>query len=68
MSNIWYTAHCGSYSNPEKMKRVPGTFSRKEIFERAQQLADETGEIVTVTSKRGTVNGLIHNTYKVNPN
>lgn len=63
----WYTAFYGSYREKDGFHHIEGTFSRKEIFEKAQATANETGKIVTVSAERGSVNGIIHNFFKVNP-
>ena len=63
-----YKAHYGSWKNGNSVHYIEGTYSRKEIFEKAQEAADMTGEIVTVISEKGSVNGIICNCFKVNPN
>ena len=65
----WYKAFYGSWNAPGGVKHiyfgdnyVNGTYKRKEAFEKAQAVADETGEIVTVLwetprAGRGLVGG-----------
>ena len=57
---IWYTGHYGSWNDPrgverldfspkgEEYKHITGTYSRKEVFAKAQEVANETGKVVTV--------------------
>lgn len=65
--STWYTGTCGSWRKPESMERLAGTYSRKDIFARAQELANKRNEVVTVHEETGGVNGLRYKFYKVAP-
>ena len=49
------------------VKVVDQSYNRKEIFGKARETANAIGEVVTVSAKRGSPNGLIHKYYKFEP-
>ena len=63
----WYTGICGSWRKPESIQRLDGTYNRKEIFAKAQELANERNEVVTVHAETGSPHGLKHKFYDVSP-
>ena len=65
--STWYTAHFGSWNTPEGVRRIGGTFSRKEIFSKAQEAANEYNAVVSVIGETGSPRGLITKVYKVTP-
>ena len=60
----WYTGIAGSWSEPKSIHRIKGTFSREEIVERAQNVANELNQTVTVKAE----NGMRIWFFEVNPN
>ena len=60
----WYTGIAGSWSKPESIHRIEGTFSREEIVERAQNVANELNQTVTVKAEKGMRMWF----FEVNPN
>lgn len=68
----WYTAWYGSWAKGDKVTTIEcehgyGTYNRKEIFARAQEIADEHNVVVTVSAERPTGSGLQLEHYKVIP-
>ena len=59
----WYRGWYGSYRNGSTVKSIEGTFDRKEMFKRAQDVANETKEIVTIEAEKGMRSTF----YKVEP-
>lgn len=59
----WYTAYYGDWCNGNSVHHIKGTYSRKEIFERARETARATGETVTVKVDFG----MRLEFYEVNP-
>lgn len=49
----WYTGITGNWSRPEGVRRIEGSFSRKEIVERAQKVANELNQTVTIIAEKG---------------
>lgn len=65
--STWYTAHYGNWQNGNVVTRIGGSYSRKEMFRKAQEVANETGEVVTIAAETGSVSGLRHTFYHVAP-
>ena len=65
--STWYTAHYGNWRQGNVVTRIGCSLSRKEIFSKAQQAANETGEIVTIDAQTGGSGGLRHRFFKVGP-
>lgn len=65
--STWYTAHYGNWRQGNVVTRIGCSLSRKEIFAKAQQAANETGETVTIDAQTGGPNGLRHRFFKVEP-
>jgi NADH dehydrogenase FAD-containing subunit len=63
----WYTAMSGSWEKPETVQHIAGTYNRKEIFEKAQNLANEKNVVVTVMAETSSVDGLHAKFYEVIP-
>lgn len=59
----WYNAVYGKWTDPDGVHRIDGTFSFKEIKEKAQQIADEKSVTVTILA----TNGMHLKTYKIEP-
>ena len=59
----WYRAFYGTWQKGDSVRQIPGTFSRKAIFEEAQKIANETGREVTISAERG----MNMEFYTVNP-
>lgn len=59
------TYYSGHYGNRlATMNHLESTYSRKKIFQEAHEIANQTGEAVTVIAQRGTRLEI----YKVTPN
>ena len=59
----YYKAWYGNWKNDNVIRHLEGSYSRKDIFDRAQKTANETGQTVTIEAKRGTYSAF----YKVDP-
>lgn len=59
----WYTALYGRWTDEGGVKRIDGTYSRKEMFKRAQTVADEKNVVVTIYADKGSH----FSTYEVCP-
>ena len=58
----YYSGHYGSWL--ATMNHLKSTYSRKKIFQEAHEIANSTGETVTVIAQQGTRLEV----YKVMPN
>ena len=73
----WYTGHYGSWKKGESVTRISlgmgnwvertGTYDRKEMFDKAQEVANENNVVVTIIAERPNGHGLSVETYKVEP-
>lgn len=68
----WYQAWYGSWAKGDKVtiiefKHGYGTCDRKEAFAKAQEIANETNRVVTVSAERPTGCGLSVEHYTVTP-
>lgn len=50
---VWYTAFYGSWNDPDGVKVIDRTYSRKVIFEKAREAAKTNGVKVTIIADRG---------------
>lgn len=49
----WYTAHYGEWTDNDRIHYLKGTFSRKEMLQKAQETANKLNVTVTICSERG---------------
>lgn len=63
----WYTAWYGSWNDKGGVRYLDGTYDRKDIFNRAQKIANETGKVVTVRKRVPTGCGLRDELQEVCP-
>lgn len=73
----WYTGHYGSWANGGTVTRISlgagkwveqtGTYDRKEMFDKAQEVANENNVVVTIIAERPNGHGLSVETFKVEP-
>ena len=63
----WYTCYYGNWNQPHGVQYVDESHNRKEIFAKAQETANKTGEVVTVSAEQGSYRGLEHEFYKFKP-
>lgn len=49
----WYRAVYGSWNDTNGVRYLKGSFDKKDIFARAQETANKTGLIVTVSAEHG---------------
>lgn len=49
----WYTAHYGSYRKGDTMHYIDGTYNRKQMFDKAQKIANNTGRTVYIKAEKG---------------
>ena len=64
----WYTGLYGSWTKGDcRVHYLEGTYNRKEMFARAQEVANEKNEVVTILAETGSVSGLRTKIYKVTP-
>ena len=73
----WYTGHYGSWANGGTVRHISlgkgdwvertGTYDRKEMFDKAQEVASENNVVVTIIAERPNGHGLSVETYKVEP-
>lgn len=50
---VWYTAFYGSHNDPDGIKVIDRTYSRKVIFEKAREVAKVNGVKVTIIADKG---------------
>lgn len=63
----WYEAWYGSWTESCGVRKLDGSYKRKEIFEKAQRFANETGKTVTIRKEVGSPDGLHLDFYTVIP-
>lgn len=61
----WYKAYIIGWNGKRKM--IAGSYEKKEVFDKAKQLADDVGFIVTVEEEQKTRYGLSVRYYKIYP-
>ena len=72
-----YTGHYGSWANGGTVRHISlgagkwaertGTYDRKEMFDKAQEVANENNVVVTVHAETPNGCGLSVETFKVKP-
>lgn len=73
----WYTGHYGSWANGGTVRHISlgagkwaertGTYDRKEMFDKAQEVANENNVVVTILAEKPNGHGLSVDVFKVNP-
>ena len=63
----WYTAHYKNSNEKYAITTLEGTSNRKEIFKKAQEVANEKKVEVTIIANRGSGMGEFLKFYKVKP-
>lgn len=58
MGVYWHRAWFGSWNEPHGVQRLDGSYSKKDIMERAKKTANETGKTVTVETVIQTMRGI----------
>lgn len=73
----WYIGYYGSWANGGTVRRISlgegkwaeraGTYDRKEMFSKAQEVANENNVVVTIIAERPNGHGISVDTFKVTP-
>jgi len=64
----WYKGYYGSWNEPCGVVSIGGSYSRAEFFAKAQEVANQTGRVVTILADRPAPGrGLVGTTYRINP-
>lgn len=73
----WYTGHYGSWANGGTVKHISlgagkwaertGTYDRREMFDKAQEVANESNVVVTIHAETPNGHGLSVDTFEVKP-
>lgn len=49
----WYRAFYGSWRNDDEVHYIDGTFDKKQMFDKAQEIANEVKRTVCVQAEKG---------------
>ena len=63
----WFRAWYGNWNESDGVRLAAKGNNRKEVFAKAQEVANRTGKVVTIEEERAVRNGVSADYYEIQP-